>query len=338
MAARRLPPPAPASSPGLKIKLKTVGAAIPSKANQVVQSAAEEAVGGGENAAAAAAAVDVATTLSKDAVVAGTGTGTLKRKRTTPPASPVPSKKLPRENLPRAAAESPPIIIPLGPNGEPVEVVPGKGESIATDHHVIKQRIGQPHVSVRVVLNAEQAIQSGVEREPSDELKKATPYLENISHGQLQVKSVPVSGGGGGGGGSQQASFLNPRKRVGADPAGFGTPSPSAPPASQVPPSIVVGPTTVMRMPSSEAVSHAIPSHAGETGYLRLFSIGFKSALHIYPPRLWVMFIFTVFLSFLSQVGSHGQRYTTWRGGVFRNFSQESCRQRHQRCIRSSEM
>jgi hypothetical protein len=283
------------------------------------------------------ATADVATTMSKDVVVAGTGT--LKRKRTTPPASPVPSKKPPRENLARAAAESPPIIIiPLAPNGEPVEVVPGKGESIATDHHVIKQRIGQPHVSVRVVLNAEEAIQSGVDREPSDELKKATPYLENISHGQLQVKSVPVSGGGGGGGGSQQASFLNPRKRVGADPAGFGTPSPSAPPASQVPPSVVVGPTAVMRMPSSEAVSHAIPSHAGETGYLRLFSIGFKSALHIDPPRLWVMFIFTVFFSFLSQVGSHGQRYTTWRGGVFRNFSQESCRQRHQRCIRSSEM
>ncbi|KAH9571668.1 hypothetical protein CY35_02G106000 [Sphagnum magellanicum] len=286
MAARRLPPPAPASSPGLKIKLKTVGAAIPSKANQVVQSAAEEAVGGGENAAAAAAAVDVATTLSKDAVVAGTGTGTLKRKRTTPPASPVPSKKLPRENLPRAAAESPPIIIPLGPNGEPVEVVPGKGESIATDHHVIKQRIGQPHVSVRVVLNAEQAIQSGVEREPSDELKKATPYLENISHGQLQVKSVPVSGGGGGGGGSQQASFLNPRKRVGADPAGFGTPSPSAPPASQVPPSIVVGPTTVMRMPSSEAVSHAIPSHAGWFSWTKIHHLERRGLPEFFTGKL----------------------------------------------------
>ncbi|CAM6043338.1 unnamed protein product [Sphagnum compactum] len=285
MAARRLPPPGPASSPGLKIKLKTVGAAIPSKANQVVQRAAEEAVGGGENAAAAAAAVDVATTMSKDVVVAGTGTGTLKRKRTTPPASPVPSKKPPRENLPRAAAESPPIIIPLAPNGEPVEVVPGKGESIATDHHVIKQRIGQPHVSVRVVLNAEQAIQSGVDREPSDELKKATPYLENISHGQLQVKSVPVSGGGGGGG-SQQASFLNPRKRVGADPAGFGTPSPSAPPASQVPPSVVVGPTTVMRMPSSEAVSHAIPSHAGWFSWTKIHHLERRGLPEFFTGKL----------------------------------------------------
>ncbi|CAK9268703.1 unnamed protein product [Sphagnum jensenii] len=286
MAARRLPPPAPASSPGLKIKLKTVGAAIPSKANQVVRSAAEEVVGSGENAAAAA--VDVATTMSKDVVVAGTGTGTgtLKRKRTTPPASPVPSKKPPRENLPRAAAESPPIIIPLAPNGEPVEVVPGKGESIATDHHVIKQRIGQPHVSVRVVLNAEQAIQSGVDREPSDELKKATPYLENISHGQLQVKSVPVSGGGGGGGGSQQASFLNPRKRVGADPAGFGTPSPSAPPASQVPPSVVVGPTTVMRMPSSEAVSHAIPSHAGWFSWTKIHHLERRGLPEFFTGKL----------------------------------------------------
>lgn len=164
----------------------------------------------------------------------------LKRKRTSPPGSPAPSKRPPREESP----------VPLASNGEPVEVVPGKSETIVADLNVVKQRVGQPHASVGAVLQAEQAVQVGADRE-SEEAKKATPSLENISHGQLQVNSVATADSQG---------VANLGKRAGADPLGFAEQSQVVASGVQASSSLA---TPIARTPDAVEWQHTIPSHAG---------------------------------------------------------------------------
>lgn len=173
----------------------------------------------------------------------GMNEGMLKRKRASPPASNVANKR-------PARGESP---IPLGANGEPVEVVPGKSERVAGDLHVVKQRVGQPHSSVGAIVQAEQAVQLG-DRD-YDEVKKSTPSLENLSHGQLLVNSVATS--------DQHGTFI-PGRRAGADPAGFGEQSHVM--STGVQASLPSG-TPGLRTTDGTTEQHTIPSHAGKMFY-----------------------------------------------------------------------
>lgn len=205
---------------GLKIKLRSGAAAAtkPSKGNQLEESGEDLGADSGDDS--------------------GMNEGILKRKRTSPPPSQISNK--------RPAIEDSPV--PLGPNGEPVEVVPGKSERVAGDLNVVKQRVGQPHSSVGAILQAEQSVQLGGDRD-YEEAKKNNPNLENISHGQLLVNSVAPA--------DQSGAFLLGRK-AGADPAGFGQ-QPHLMPiglqlSSGIPGSRTNGGTTEQ---------HIIPSHAG---------------------------------------------------------------------------
>ena len=173
----------------------------------------------------------------------GVNEGMLKRKRASPSIFDVSNKR-------PARGESP---IPLGANREPVEVVPGKSERVAGDLHVVRQRVGQPHSSVGAILQAEQAVQYG-DRD-YEEVKKSTPSLENLSHGQLLVSSVTPS--------DQHGAFI-PGRRAGADPAGFGEQSHLMSTGMQA--SLLSG-TPGLRTTDGTTEQHTIPSHAGKMFY-----------------------------------------------------------------------
>lgn len=173
----------------------------------------------------------------------GVNEGMLKRKRAGSPASNVANKK-------PGGGESP---VPLGANGEPVEVVPGKSERVAGDLHVVKQRVGQPHNSVGAILQAEQAVHLG-DRD-YEEVKKSTPSLENLSHGQLLVNSLTTS--------DQHGAFI-PGRRAGADPAGFGEQSHLMSTGMQAP---LPSGTPGLRTTDGTTEQHTIPSHAGKILY-----------------------------------------------------------------------
>lgn len=139
------------SSPaGLKIKVRP-GAAIASRVSQLE---------------------DVGADSGDDS---GLSSGMLKRKQESPWASNIPNKKPARENFSAR----------LGADGE---IVTGKSERISGDHHVVHQLGVQLHSSIEAVLEAEQTVLAGYERD-YEEVKKATPILENLSHGQLVVYS-----------------------------------------------------------------------------------------------------------------------------------------------------
>jgi hypothetical protein len=173
----------------------------------------------------------------------GVNEGMLKRKRASPPSSTVSNKRSARGGSP----------IPLGANGEPVEVVPGKSERVAGDLDVVKQRVGQPHSSVGAILQAEQAVELG-DRD-YEEVKKITPSLENLSHVQLLVSSVATF--------DQHGTFL-PGRRAGADPAGFGEQSHLMSTGMQA--SLPSG-TPGLRTIDGTTEQHTIPSHAGKMFY-----------------------------------------------------------------------
>jgi len=206
---------------GLKIKLRP-GAAKTSKGSQPEDSGEDVGADSGDDS--------------------GLNDGMLKRKRESTPASNIPNKKLAREESP----------VPLGANGEPMEVVPGKSERVAGDLHVVKQRVGQIHSSVGAILQAEQAVLAGFDRD-YEEVKKATPSLENLSHGQLLVNSVIAS---------NQAGAFNPGRRAGADPAGFGGQSHLMSMQASLPSG-----TPGSRTTDSTTEQHTIPSHAGKMLY-----------------------------------------------------------------------
>jgi hypothetical protein len=208
---------------GLRIKLRP-GAAKASRGNQPEDSGEDVGADSGEDS--------------------GLNDGMLKRKRESPLASNIPNKKPAREESP----------VPLGANGEPVEVVPGKSERVAGDLHVIKQRVGQLHSSVGAILQAEQAVLAGFDRD-YEEVKKATPSLENLSHGQLLVNSIIAS--------DQHGPFI-PGRRAGADPAGFGGQSHLM--STGIPASLPSGTPGSRTTDSTTEVTeqHTIPSHAGK--------------------------------------------------------------------------
>ncbi|KAG0627188.1 hypothetical protein M758_2G180500 [Ceratodon purpureus] len=230
MATRRQPAGPGGSAAGLKIKLRPGAAAAKASIESQPQDSGED-VGGdsGDDS--------------------GVNEGMLKRKRASPPASIVSNKR-------PARGESP---IPLGANGELVEVVPGKSERVAGDLHVVKQRVGQPHSSVGAVLQAEQAVQFG-DRD-YDEVKKSAPSLENLSHGQLLVNSVPTS--------DQHGTFI-PGRRAGADPAGFGEKSHLM--SSSMQASLPSG-TPGLRTSDSTTDQHTIPSHAGWFSWTQIHTL-----------------------------------------------------------------
>ncbi|KAG6554229.1 hypothetical protein Mapa_004145 [Marchantia paleacea] len=132
--------------------------------------------GKGALAAAAAAAQQLGHGESGEES-GGSGMGMLKRKRTSPPESPAPSKKpTPEESGPPWSSSVP---------GEVSEVLPGKGQAFPGDSRVTKQQLGQPHESVTGLLAAEEAVVSGVEKDGDGDPKtKVTTPVENVSHGQ----------------------------------------------------------------------------------------------------------------------------------------------------------
>lgn len=215
---------------GLKIKFRP-GAAKASKGSQPEDSGEDVGADSGDDS--------------------GLNDESLKRKRESPPASNIPNKRPAREESP----------VPLGANGEPLEVVPGKSERVAGDLHVVKQRVGQLHSSVGAILQAEQAVLVGFDRD-YEEVKKVTPSLENLSHGQLLVNSITTT--------DQHGAFI-PGRRAGADPAGFGEHSHSMSTGMQA--SVPSG-TPGSRTTDGTAEQHTIPSHAG-----KMFSTLFNDAL-----------------------------------------------------------
>ncbi|XP_031496561.1 SWI/SNF complex subunit SWI3C [Nymphaea colorata] len=69
----------------------------------------------------------------------------------------------------------------------PPEVFPNKGIRISDFPAAVKQKVGRPHSSVFTLVAAEQAVFSS---DPVDERSRVHSFfLENISHGQLQVLS-----------------------------------------------------------------------------------------------------------------------------------------------------
>ncbi|KAJ7260526.1 hypothetical protein O6H91_18G040800 [Diphasiastrum complanatum] len=112
--------------------------------------------------------------------------GMLKRKQASSPPSAAASNKKP------ARAESP---IPMGPDGQPVEVVPGKGQQVSKDPKVIKQKLGQPHLAVSTVVQEEQNVDSQFDRDSEATAANmgSGVEVENISHGQLQGMTGTVS-------------------------------------------------------------------------------------------------------------------------------------------------
>lgn len=86
----------------------------------------------------------------------------------------------------RQAREASPI--PTSETGEPMEIFPGRGVQVSDFPAVTKQKLGRPHSSVLALIAGDRAIYSS---ELLDErVKSSVPYLENISHGQIQVLST----------------------------------------------------------------------------------------------------------------------------------------------------
>lgn len=86
----------------------------------------------------------------------------------------------------RQAREASPI--PTSETGEPMEIFSGRGVQVSDFPAVTKQKLGRPHSSVLALIAGDRAIYSS---ELLDErVKSSVPYLENISHGQIQVLST----------------------------------------------------------------------------------------------------------------------------------------------------
>lgn len=154
----------------------------------------------------------------------------LKRKRPSPPSSP-PSKRPPREESP-----SP---LPSAANGEPVEVVFSRSDSLDVDDDIVKQE-------GTALQAAEQGVHLGADNKDDEEGKKGTPILEpNISQGHIPQGNNSVATPDEHGVTSDaKLPESDDQKQLVAASSSLATPSP--------------------RTQDDAEKLHTIPSHAGE--------------------------------------------------------------------------
>eukprot|EP00850_Spirogloea_muscicola_P007215 SM000036S13259 [mRNA] locus=s36:210416:217077:+ [translate_table: standard] len=90
-------------------------------------------------------------------------------------ASPLPGKR--KKQLPPGgtpAPKEPPV--PLGPDGKPVEVLPGRAEQVNDVPRVSRQQIGQPHASVLAAIDARVAVNGSQHGAPKPPVPSPTPH------------------------------------------------------------------------------------------------------------------------------------------------------------------